>query len=317
VLLASIGLTIFVVGSARAAGDTTPPTGSIDLNQGNAYASQVWIEVAVTATDDTSGIAKVELSNDGATWTDVGLDPVVQWQLPTGANQTLLPGTHTVHARFWDGAGNHAEATDQVTADTVGPTGTVTLTHWDPTSREATFAIQASDPAGMGEILVWCNSQGPKSLPFATSITVVLDGTFGPECEGYGTFSVIVQLLDTVGNVTLFQDGVTVPYETTVEYPRAAVTGSLFTIRPVFPADVVIDPSAVCRTELRWGSDAALFQNESDDTFGGMLFEGPASAGYCGEWTFTLPWVPRPKFNWTFSSPYGSFNEVFTAKVGT
>jgi len=36
----------------------------------------------------------------------------------------------------------------------------------------------------------------------------------------------------------------------------------------------------------------------------GILFEGSASGGYCGEWTFTLPWVPYRQYDWILTGPF-------------
>ncbi len=304
--------------AALAADDTTPPTGSIAINGGGVATNSSYVSVDVQAMDDASGIGKVELSNDGAMWSDVGLYATVSWQLPVdGANQPM-PGTNTVHARFTDGVGNvSGDVTDSIVVDVVGPTSSVDILSWDPATRLLRLKIIASDAVGLGSVQVYCKNEGPVTFPFAAEIEVVLDSSIGPGCSGYGSYSVFVWVVDTAGNGTFNQTAVDVPFVVTVQYPRAAVTGQLFTIRPVYPSDFVLDPEAVCRTEFRWGSDAALFSNQSDDTFGGILFEGPASAGYCGEWTFTLPWVPVRQFNWTFTGPLTSLDETFTASVGS
>jgi hypothetical protein len=104
----------------------------------------------------------------------------------------------------------------------------------------------------------------------------------------------------------------------TVEMPRKAVTGQLFTIRPVFPEGTSIAPDSVCRIELRWGDEDALFNLNSNNTFGGILFEGPASKGFCDEWTFTLPWVPFRQYDYTFTHTGGHYvNRTFKASVGS
>jgi hypothetical protein len=104
----------------------------------------------------------------------------------------------------------------------------------------------------------------------------------------------------------------------TVETPRKAVTGQLFTIRPVFPPGMDIAPDVVCRIEFRWGDDKALFSLQSNNTFGGILFEGPASKGFCGEWTLTLPWVPYRQYDYTLTATNGHWaNKTFKASLGS
>jgi hypothetical protein len=118
-----------------------------------------------------------------------------------------------------------------------------------------------------------------------------------------------------------------------METPLPAVTGQPFTIAPTFAPGYVVPGDAACRWEFRWGSKQALFDPHiADGTFGGLLFEGPASAGYCGPWTFSLPYVPLPRFHVTFALgerngdnyAYGIFGhfgddgrDVVTATVGT
>jgi hypothetical protein len=301
-----------------AAADTTPPVGTIAINNGDKYVGQANVVVHVDVSDDASGVATVELSNNGTSWTDVGLDVNVVWNLPVDSNGLVLAGTPVVHARFTDGAGNvSADVTDTIIVDVTGPKATVDVASWDQATRHLRLAIAASDPAGLGQLIVVCN-EGPAAFyPFATHLDLTLDSSLGDGCTGYGNYRIFVTVTDSVGNGTFTQNGVDVIADNTVEFPLPAFTGRKFTIRPVFAADIVIAPDAVCRTEFRWGSDAALFHNASDSTFGGIMFEGRAADGYCGEWTFTLPWVPRPKFDWTFSSPYGYFDKVFTATVGS
>jgi hypothetical protein len=107
-----------------------------------------------------------------------------------------------------------------------------------------------------------------------------------------------------------------------IEYPLPARTGQPFTIEPVYSDGYVPPPDTICRWEFRWGNTASLRDNEFDETFGYVLFEGRADDGYCGAWTFTLPWVPVPQYEIFFRGPVpnvrsGSWpdRDVFTATV--
>ena len=82
-------------------------------------------------------------------------------------------------------------------------------------------------------------------------------------------------------------------------YPLPARTGEPFTVQVQYSDGFIPAPETICRWEVRWGSVKALRENDFDETFGGMLFEGPASKGFCTEWTFTLPWVPEPRFEFS------------------
>jgi hypothetical protein len=117
------------------------------------------------------------------------------------------------------------------------------------------------------------------------------------------------------------------------EFPHAPVTGQLFTIRPVYPAGFVIPANVKCGWRLHWGDDESLY-GPPNENFGEIIIERPATKGSCGAWTFTLPWVPVPRFSFSFQmltipvndmwgygegivSHEGHGNSEFTAAVGS
>ena len=87
----------------------------------------------------------------------------------------------------------------------------------------------------------------------------------------------------------------------TFEQPRAAVTGSLYTVRPVYPDGYVVPSDALCAWRLRWGDDASLWESRYNETYGRVDFEVPAAEGGCTEWTFTLPYGPALQYQFEFS----------------
>jgi ribosomal protein L40E/plastocyanin len=79
--------------------DTTPPTGSISINNGASTTNTTTITLNLQATD-SSGVAEMRFSNDNVTWSD--------WQTySTSASWTLTEGdgTKTVYVQFKDNAG--------------------------------------------------------------------------------------------------------------------------------------------------------------------------------------------------------------------
>lgn len=79
--------------------DTTPPTGSIRINNGASTTNTTTITLNLQATD-SSGVAEMRFSNDNVTWSD--------WQTySTSASWTLTEGdgTKTVYVQFKDNAG--------------------------------------------------------------------------------------------------------------------------------------------------------------------------------------------------------------------
>jgi uncharacterized cupredoxin-like copper-binding protein len=103
--------------------DTTPPTVTAEVS-GNQDADGNYVDTAtvtLSATDDASGVASVEYSLDGGTWTAYTAPVVVN-----------AGGAHMLHHRATDGAGNvspegMAEFT-VVEQDTTAPTASVAVT---------------------------------------------------------------------------------------------------------------------------------------------------------------------------------------------
>jgi hypothetical protein len=97
--------------------DTTAATGGFKANNGAAYTTNPTIGLALSFTDATSGIASVEVSTDGTTWTTAGSTIAL----------SRGDGSYTVSVRVTDVAGNVATFTQQVVLDRVGPTVTNTI----------------------------------------------------------------------------------------------------------------------------------------------------------------------------------------------
>lgn len=187
--------------------------------------------------------------------------------------------------------------------DTTPPVGSVTTIVQDDAYQTATLTLAYSDPeSGLDHVTVSCGDAvvPPLSVPYASPITVSLHGADSAGCVAYGPRSIRVEIWNGAGLSAGSWQGVLVSPLSGFDLPLPAVTGQPFTVQPRFASDFVIAPTDVCRWELRWGSTHALRTNTADETFGGLLFEGPASRGFCGPWTFTLPWVPVRQFQVTF-----------------
>ncbi len=165
--------------------------------------------------------------------------------------------------------------------------------------------LSFADPeSGLASALVSCDGGPEASYPYSTRLLVPgLDPSAGG-CAGYGQRWMQVRVVNGAGGIAGpygLEVGV---YPTfTLQYPSEARTGHPFTVHPQYSPGFVQEPTDICRWEVRWGSIRSLRDNDFDETFGGMMFEGPASEGYCGDWTFTLPWVPEPRFEFNFDNP--------------
>ncbi len=217
-------------------------------------------------------------------------------------------------------------STDSVAGadDVTPPVGTFPQYGFDYTTAELLVRSSHADPeSGLASVAVSCEG-GPEALyPYAATIRVpAIEPTAGG-CPGYGyNHTLTVRVINGAGLSTSTSYDVTIEPGVWFEYPLPARTGQPFTIRPVFSPGYVVPPNAVCRIEFRWGDTASLRDNQSNETFGALLFEGTAADGYCGDWTFTLPWVPVPQYELAWSGPGQQLRsgvwpdrEVFQAQV--
>lgn len=204
--------------------------------------------------------------------------------------------------------------------DTTPPVGSVTKVTDNLLDQTATFTLAYSDPeSGIDHVRILCDNStnGGVTVPYAVTITVALRGDGSAGCLRYGFRYVLVSVANGDGVAADSWHLVEIRPQLTLDFPLPAVTGQLYTIAPTFPADLAIGPEDVCSWEFRWGSTAALNDVvKSDETYGGVAFRGPASRGYCGAWTFTLPWVPVRQFTVSFglSSKSDSGNNVAASR---
>ena len=89
--------------------DTTAPAGTIAINNSAAYTKSTTVTLSMNATDDLSGILKMDFSNNGSTWNgeeDYAVNKV--WSLDSA------DGNKTVYAKYKDNAGNTATVTSTI-----------------------------------------------------------------------------------------------------------------------------------------------------------------------------------------------------------
>ena len=120
--------------------DTLVPTGSVSINSGNAYITSTGVTLTLSASDATSGVATMRLSNDGSSWSS--WEPYATstpWTLTTG------DGAKTVYVQFKDKAGNpSASYPDDITLDTVAPSGSITSPSDVAIESSGSFTVSGS-----------------------------------------------------------------------------------------------------------------------------------------------------------------------------
>ena len=103
--------------------DTSPPSGSVQINNEATYTSSALVTLSLTATDATSGINQVRFSNNGV-WDNT------QWETPKDSRTWTLStgdGSKTVYYQIKDNAGLIFTATSNIILDTTPPSGSITI----------------------------------------------------------------------------------------------------------------------------------------------------------------------------------------------
>jgi len=117
--------------------DTTAPTGTVSINSGAAHTTSRTVTLTLSASDATSGVAKVRFSENTGAWT--------QWYAYSTTFPCLLnstgDGTKFIDVQFNDTAGNPTTAFtiwDSITLDTTAPTGSIVINSGDPATTTTT-----------------------------------------------------------------------------------------------------------------------------------------------------------------------------------
>ena len=100
--------------------DTTPPTGTISINNAANYSSSLNVTLALSAIDSGSGMgsgSQMQFSNNNSTWSAAENYAVTKsWALTTG------DGQKTVYVKFKDVSGNWSQSySDTIILDTTLP----------------------------------------------------------------------------------------------------------------------------------------------------------------------------------------------------
>ncbi|ASJ55972.1 phage tail protein [Brevibacillus formosus] len=97
--------------------DITPPTGTIEINNGNVATSSEKVELTIQGSD-ANGPVELMLSNENnftGSWIPVPANNKLEWNLTGG------DGQKTVYAKFRDGAGNLYGTSDTIVLDKTAP----------------------------------------------------------------------------------------------------------------------------------------------------------------------------------------------------
>ncbi|MEM2481278.1 MAG: hypothetical protein QXG14_04550, partial [Candidatus Hadarchaeales archaeon] len=183
--------------------DTTPPTGSIVINNNDTYTTSTSVTLTLTYSDATSGVSQVRYSNDGVWDTE-------PWESPAATKSwTLLSGdgTKTVYYQIKDAAGNLSSTySDSIILDTTPPTGSIVINddNMYTNSTSVVLTLTYSDAtSGVNQV---CYSNDGQNWTAWESPTPVRYWTL---LSGDGLKTVYFKIMDNAGNVYTCSDLIT------------------------------------------------------------------------------------------------------------
>ncbi|RJE87420.1 hypothetical protein D3P07_13840 [Paenibacillus sp. 1011MAR3C5] len=176
--------------------DTVAPTGQLVINNNDDFSNSLKLELTLT-TPDSSELAGIQFSSDGATWSAL--------EAYTNSKQWLVEGNgkKTVYVKFIDAAGNEYMASSSIYVDTVKPIVSIAVEDGAAItfSNIVDLTIDASDPGrelDTPKLVMELSHDGISWLP-AESYAQHKEWTVS---SGFGTKQVYVRMIDEAGNVS-------------------------------------------------------------------------------------------------------------------
>jgi hypothetical protein len=195
--------------------DTIAPTGSIIINNGNAWTTTTTVTLTLTYTDTGSGVYQVRYTNDGTFDTEAWESPSATkaWTLTTG------DGTKTVYYQIKDNAGMISTTySDTIGLDTIAPTGSIIINSgnaWTTTTSVTLTLTYADTGSGVSQVRYSNDGTFDTETWESSSATKVWTLTTGD-----GTKTVYYQIKDNAGMIST-------TYSDTIGLDTIAPTGSI------------------------------------------------------------------------------------------
>ena len=280
--------------------DTTPPTGTVRINGGAVSANLTAVTLALSATDNATGVAQMRFSNDGVNFSaPVAFATTASWALSSG------DGAKTVSVQFRDGAGNWSNAfTAAIILDTTPPIGTMQINGGAATTNQAavTLTLSASDNATGVAQMRFSNDGASFSAPvaFATMANWALS-------SGDGTKSVSVQFRDGAGNwsgafTTSITLAATPPTDTTPPSGSLQINGGASTTsQPAVTLTLSATDDATGVAQMRFSND-------------GVNFSAPIAFATTASWVLTSGDGTKT-VSVQFRDGAGNWSNAFTASI--
>ena len=210
-----------------------------------------------------------------------------------------------------------ASALPVAAADETPPTGTMEVWDYDAQTQLIDLHLTYADAeSGIDHVEVACDDNPAVSYAMAEHILIPFFDLSKGGCVGYGEHLMTVRAFNGDGLYGFDQGRVTLGYGVHLKVSSNLRTGHPVTFTPNYTAGYTIPADAFCMWELRWGDAGALLENDFNETFGSLLVAGPVAQGFCGPWTFTLPWEPVRQFQVSFRMQSESPDAVNGDSIG-
>jgi len=116
--------------------ETTPPTGTISINDDAVYTNTTTVTLSLSASDSESGVSQMRFSNDNALWSDwESYASNTDWELSSG------DGSKSVYVQYKDAAGNESSSySDSIILDS----GIIVINNGDEYTQFTTVSLSLS-----------------------------------------------------------------------------------------------------------------------------------------------------------------------------
>lgn len=290
-----VAMAIVAAPGVALAEDGTPPVGTLEIEGGVGYTHDRSLVLDVPATDDV-GVETVLVGLLGGEMTPFAYQPRIEWSIPDGVGEQQL----NIAVWWRDAAGNTSTAAETVlfdgtppsfsifkeTTSSFGPPGTIALYVGGDDPESGVRAVRFSTDGGAG----WGDE-------IAMTDQIVFwdprDPEVGGKPNGLGPVTVQAKIRDGAFNWSAVRS-TTIEYRATVEIGVSSnpTTGQSITFTPEWSSPVAFPAGTYCSWEFMTGNERALFSGEHDESYSYNQTQGAKSGGWCGPWTFTLPWSP-------------------------
>jgi parallel beta-helix repeat protein len=194
--------------------DTSPPQGSITINNGAAYTNMTTVNLKLTATDTVSGVSQMRFNNDYGAWSN--WEP---YSTSKSWNLTAGDGEKYVFVQYMDSAGLNVTAYQIITLDTTSPIANAGQNRTVNTGDTVNF--NASNSTDSNGIVSYAWNFGDGATGTGITATHVYSNP--------GTYTATLTVQDAAGNSASNSVTITVQY-VIPEFSPAAMLTALITI---------------------------------------------------------------------------------------